>query len=259
MKTKERDSRLDGRPVPENLPEELLPLYDWWLLHGQKFILCLVVGAVAATGVYVYKNHRQAKATAVNTAVLQAQSVEDLEIAVSENGGSKAGNALRLRLAKEYFDAGKYEDALRIYDECLAKGSLAGFEEIATLGRAHALEAVGKNDEALAAYRNFQKNCEKSFLVNKAQLGEARALALLGKKDEAKALLENLKVKLAGDNGAEARIEALTKLIERYEPRAKRSLFELSEEIVKKGAAAPLVPAVAEKPAAVSTNTPAKK
>lgn len=259
MNTKERDSRLDGKPVPENLPEELLPLYDWWMLNGQKFIVCLVTVAVIAAGVFVYRNHQVAKATAVNSALLNAQSVEDLEIAVSENGGAKGGNALRLRLAKEYFNSGKYEDSLRIYDECLAGGNLAGFESIAILGRAHALEAVGKNEEALKEYRSFQKEFENSYLILKAQLGEARALALLGKKAEAKEYLENLKVKLADDGMAEARINALIKLVDRYTPRAKRSLFEMSDEILKKGEKAPAIPAVAEKPAAVSTNAPAKK
>ena len=24
-------------PIPENLPEELLPLYDWWKANGKRF------------------------------------------------------------------------------------------------------------------------------------------------------------------------------------------------------------------------------
>lgn len=263
MNSNQRDSRFDGKPIPENLPEELLPLYDWWTVNGQKFIICLAVGIIAIAGFYAFKNYRNAKATAVNTAVLQAQSVEDLEIAVSENGSAKGGNALRIRLAKAYFDAGKYEDALRVYDECLAKGSPEGFEEIVTLGRAYSLEALGKNDEALAIYRKFQKDNAKSFLILKAQFGEARALALSGKKDEAKAFLEELKVSLDDDAAAVAAIDNLSKLIERYTPRAKRSLFELSEDIVKKDAAVvpELAPAAAPKAdaAKTATNAPAVK
>ena len=37
--------------IPENLPEELLPIYDWWKTKGPAFLTALATAAVLAGGV----------------------------------------------------------------------------------------------------------------------------------------------------------------------------------------------------------------
>lgn len=232
------------RPIPENLPEELLPLYDWWKTNGLQFVATLVAAAVLGGSVFAFKQYRAAKIAGANQELMKASSLEDLEAVVAKYGTTKAGNAARLRLAKAYYDAAKYEDALAAYDTCLGKGAPAGFGQIAELGRAQALEALGRTEEAMTAFQAFSKAHEDHFLQPYAVMGEARILALQGKKDEAKKRLENLKAKVSDAPGWEMTIASLEGVITRYEPRAARSLFDAANEAAQK-AGAPAAPAPA--------------
>ena len=238
------------RPIPENLPEEMLPLYDWWKANGSQFLITLAAAAVLVGGVFAFKQYRTAKIVGANQEMMKATSLDELEAVVAKYGTTKAGNAVRLRLAKAYYDAAKYEEALGAYDACLSKGAPVGFADIATLGRAHALEGLNRLDDALAAYQAFEKANDGHFLQAQATLGIARILTLQGKKDEAKKLLENLKAKKADAPGWEMAIANLEGVIYRYEPRAARSLFDAANDAAAK--------AVAPAPA-LATPAPAKK
>lgn len=223
----------DVKPIPENLPEELLPLYDWWKEKGAKSLITAAAVTLVAVGVLGYMQFRKAKIADANIALTQANSVEELEGVVAKYGSLKVGNAARIRLAKAYYDASKYEDALATYEECEAKGPPKGFEEIVTLGRAHSLEALGKSDEALSIYKSFVETGKKSYLYPQAVMGLARVLTMQGKKDEAKKLLEELEAEKTDETAWEMAIANLEELIDRYEPRAKRSLFDMANEAGK--------------------------
>ncbi len=258
-------------PIPENLPEELLPLYDWWKANGKQFLITLAVAAVLLSGALTFKRVRTGKIAAANQELLRANSLDELEAAVAKYGSTKAGNATRMRLAKAYFDASKYEEALQAYDLCLRKGAPAGFKEIAELGRAHTLEGLNRLDEALQAFQTFEKNYADHFLRPQAVMGIARVMTLQGKKDEAKKLLENLKAEKTDDAVWEMAIANLEGVITRYEPRAERSLFDAANEAAKAvdapapitvpattpPVAVPAVPVPAPAPAAPAAATPA--
>jgi predicted negative regulator of RcsB-dependent stress response len=234
--------------IPKNLPLEMLPLYDWWKANGSQFLITLITVAVVGGGAFTYKQVRESKISEANKELLKANSLEDLENMVAKYGSVKAGNAARLRLAKAYYDASKYDEALEAYETCLRKGVANGFEEIAQLGRAHALEGLNRLDDALAAYQAFDKVSSGHYLQPQAQLGIARAYALQGKKDEAKKLLETLKAKQTGSAPLEMAIANLEGIIDRYEPRAARSLFDAADAAAK-SAPAPTVPAPQPSPA----------
>ena len=220
-------------PIPENLPEELLPLYDWWKANGKQFLIMVAAAAVLLGGALTLKRVRASKIAAANQELLKANSLDELEAAVAKYGATKAGNATRMRLAKAYFDASKYEEALQAYDLCLRKGAPTGFKEIAELGRAHTLEGLNRLDEALQAFQTFEKNYTDHFLRPQAVMGTARVMTLQGKKDEAKKLLENLKAEKTDDAVWEMAIANLEGVITRYEPRAERSLFDAANEAAK--------------------------
>lgn len=224
--------------IPENLPEELLPLYDWWKANSQHVIITAAAAIVIIGGVFAFKQYSDNKTTGANQELLRATSLDELEGAVAKYGSTKAGNAIRLRLAKAYYDASKYEEARDAYDMCIRKGAPAGFKEVAELGRAHALEGLGRLDDAMAAYTAFEKKHAEHFLQPQAVMGAARVLTLQGKKDEAKKRLENLKAQKTGDAAWEMAIANLDGIVDRYEPRAVRSLFEAADEAAKDAAPA---------------------
>ena len=238
------------QPIPTNLPIELLPLYDWWKTNGSQFAVTLAVVAILGGGAFAFKEYRLSRATNANKEFVHANSLEELESVVAKFGSTPTGNAARLRLAKAYFDASKYEDALSTYDTCLSKGAPKGFEDVARLGRAHALEALNRLDEALAAYEAFNKDAAGHFLQPQSQMGIARIYTLQGKKDEAKKLVENLKAQKTDNAVWEMAIANLEGVINRYEARASRSLFDAANEAAAKAPAPAPVPAPAPAPAA---------
>ena len=149
----------ENKNSEENLPAivkaapELLPVWDWWVKEGKSTLMMLVIAIVVVLGFYGGRNWLRARNAAANQALVNAFSVDELETAVSSYGSTKAGFALRQRLAKAYYDAERYQDALDVYDKLAAKASSnPAFGDIAIMGRAHALEGLAKYKEAQAAF-----------------------------------------------------------------------------------------------------------
>lgn len=212
----------------------------------------LLAAAILVGGYYVWKNHRAAKANAASEVVVNAYTVDELEDAAVKFKGAKSEGAIKIRLAKGYYDAGRYEESLSVYED-LAKSAPEGFDGVAAVGKAECLEALGKYDEALAAYDGFVSADEKSYLKLTAQLGAARCVALKGDKAMATERLETLKAAVGDEDAvAKARIEAAIDLVKRYEKREAVSLFDAAD------AAAKQIEKDAAQPAAEAPAAPAK-
>ncbi len=265
--------------TPEQIPAfikkapELLPLWDWWVKEGKSTLTMLVLAGAVVGAFYGIRGYLRSRDAAANAALTNSYTTDDLEAAVSSYGSSKVGPALKLRLAKAYYDAERYQDAFDTYDALAAKADkIPAFADVAYIGRAYSLEGLKKYQEAREAYAAFAKDESKtnSFLALSAKLGDARCQALAGDKDGAVKALDAIKATLKDDKLAEARVERLTDAIKRYEPgRSPRSLFDAADAAEKaieneKKAAAPAAPAAkpdvkpAEKPA-VPAAKPAEK
>ena len=156
--------------------------------------------------------------TAASESLVSAYTADELEEAVSRFGGQAVGGALKIRLAKSYFDAGRYEEALAQYEGLLANPP-DGFADIPAVGKAQCLEALGKFAEAAAAFDAFAEANPKSYLALTAQLGAARAFAQAGDKEKALARIDALKAANKDDEVAKARVEATEAVVKRYEPK----------------------------------------
>ena len=195
---------------------ELLPLVEWWEKDGKSTVIWLLVAAIAVGGWYGWKNHKAAVKAAASDALVNAYTTEEIEDAAAKFAGSATEGALKLRLAKSYFDAGRYEEALAQY-EALVGNAPDGFADIPVVGKAQCLEALGKFDEAAAAFDAFAEASPKNYLTLTAQLGAARSFAQAGDKKKALARIEALKAANTDDELAKARIEATETAIKRFE------------------------------------------
>ena len=194
---------------------ELLPLVEWWEKDGKSTVTWLLVAAIAVGGFYGWKHHRAAKKAAASEAVASAISTTALEDAVANFKGAATEGALKIRLAKNYFDAGRYDEAMKQYDE-LATMKLDGFADIPVVGKAQCLEAKGQFADAFAAFDAFAQANTNSYLTLTAQLGAARCLAQDGKKDEALKRLATLKDATKDDALANRRVESTESLVKRF-------------------------------------------
>ena len=195
---------------------ELLPLVEWWEKDGKSTVIWLLVAAIAVGGWYGWKNHKAAVKAAASDALVNAYTTEEIEDAAAKFSGSATEGALKLRLAKSYFDAGRYEEALAQY-EALEGNAPDGFADIPAVGKAQCLEALGKFAEAAAAFDAFAEASPKNYLTLTAQLGAARSYAQAGDKKKALARIEALKSANKDDELAKARIEATETAIKRFE------------------------------------------
>lgn len=198
---------------------ELLPLVEWWEKDGKSTVIWLLVAAIAVGGWYGWKNHKAAVKAAASDALVNAYTTEEIEDAAAKFAGSATEGALKLRLAKSYFDAGRYEEALAQY-EALEGNAPDGFADIPVVGKAQCLEALGKFDEAAKAFDAFAEASPKNYLTLTAQLGAARSFAQAGDKKKALARIEALKAANKDDELAKARIEATETAIKRFEKKA---------------------------------------
>ena len=146
------------------IPEELLPVIDWWEKDGKQTLAIVAVCGIAVLGYYGVKNHRAAQADAAAEALMSATSVDELAEAASNYEGTKAGPALKLRLAKACFDAEQYEQALELYEKLDGRAP-EGFEGAPAVGKAMCLEALERYDEAKAAFEAFAEAQPKSYLA----------------------------------------------------------------------------------------------
>ena len=194
---------------------ELLPLIEWWEKDGKSTVIWLLVAAIAVGGWYGWKNHKVAVKNAASEALVNAYTTEEIEDAVAKFSGSATAGALKLRLAKNYFDAGRYEEALAQY-EALVGNAPDGFADIPAVGKAQCLEALGKFDEAAKAFDAFAEANPKNYLALTAQLGAARAIAQAGDKKKALARIDALKAANKDDELAKARVEATESAIKRF-------------------------------------------
>lgn len=196
----------------KNYPE-FLPVIEWWEKDGKTTVIGLAVVLAIFAGYKGFTAHMAAVKNAASDALVSAYTTEEMEKAVADFGGKTAGGVLKLRLAKSYFDAGNFEAALEQYEDA-AKGELVGFEAIPVVGKAQCLEALGKADEALAAFDAFVEANPKNYLTLTAQLGGARCLAAKGDKDGALKRLAALKE--TADELTKARIEATETAVTRF-------------------------------------------
>ncbi len=251
------------------IPEELLPVIEWWEKDGKRTLAIAAAAVVVVAGYYGVKNWRESQRVAAGSALMNVSmggdSVEELEAAVASYGSSKSGAALKLRLAKAYYDAGRfdernYHNALEIFAQ-LAGNAPKGFEEVPALGTAACLEGLGKADEAIKAYSDFVAAYPASSYAVLAKIGAARCTALAGDKAKALADLAALKDALKDDDASLALVETAEDVVKRWEKREARNpaaTDEFATALEEVNATASEVAAmVAPEPAAAPAETPA--
>ena len=232
--------------LPKGFPPELIPLYDWWKKEGRSWLVALAIALAVVAAFYGGKAWMRSRQMAASSALAAATSVDELEMAVAQHGSSKAGGLMKLRLAKAYYDAGRFQDAHDLYSK-LAGSEPESFADYVKIGLAFSLEGLKKYEEArneFAQYAADEANANGIFLLT-AKLGAARCKAQAGDKEGAIKDLEALKEKCEKDGADASRIDSLIDACRRWEP---RSLFDAANEAAKQLDAA--APAAAPAPAA---------
>lgn len=236
----------------KNIPEELLPVVEYWEQHGKMTVAVALVALVAGVGYWAWDRARTQTRMEVADALVEnyagampgmtskqaaASAVDELQSAIGKAKDPAVVPLLKLRLAKMQYAAGNYAEAEALYTELKATPP-KGFEDVPAMGLAATLEATGKFAEAQAAYDAFVKENAASMLKLEAQIGSARCLAQAGQKDAAVKALDAL---IAAEDKLEAtkteKEAALVKAQEALAPLKRQGLTSKDKEFVDAEAA----------------------
>ena len=242
-----------AKPIPGFVPEELIPGWLWLQANGNQILVTVFIVAIVGAGTFLYRQHRAEQAAKASEQLgASSESLDTIEAAVAQSGNAAAGAALQLKLAKAYYDASKYEEALDTYTGFIRKHAGNPFVDVARVGSAFALLGLNRTDEALKALRDFQQAHPDHYLAPQVAMGEAACLAMQGKKTEAKTLIDDMRATrrdTAWDTAGKRFIGA----IDRYEGHSVKSLLEQANTLAPIGvpASAPitLAPAAPAAPA----------
>src|SRR5256885_7352322 len=153
-------------------------------------VLILALVGVAAFGGYRLYADRQANAAAEMLA--SAKTAADFQKVMAEYPSTAAGASAYLLLADAQRNDKKFAEAnatLQTFLDKFPKHELIGTARLATAGN---LEALGKKDEALAAYQRVVADNPKGFMAPIALYSEIHLLKEKKKIDEARRVCETL-------------------------------------------------------------------
>lgn len=175
----------------------------------------LVAAGIAVAAYYGYKNYRANAIAAASEAVVSGYTTEEIEETAAKFGDGKSGPAIKIRLAKKYYDAGRFDEAIALYDE-IAAAKCEGFGEIPVVGKALCLEGKRQFAEAKTAFEAFAQENPKSPFALTARLGAVRAQAQAGDKAGALKTLAAMKSEFKEGTPAHARVLATEDCVTRY-------------------------------------------
>ena len=225
-----------GNVPPTDMPEELIPVYDWYKENGRDFLLTLAIVLIAVFAVLAFRNFHARQNREASAALLSATDTQSLENLANQYGKTKIAPIISLRLAKARYDDGNYQGALNACDDFLKKNKKHELALEARLFRGASLEALERYDEAITSYQELSKE-PAAFISAQAIMGQARCLAAKDDKAAANALLDELAI-AQKDTKWETRANELRGVINRFEGFKNTSIFDRLQDAEAPQAAA---------------------
>lgn len=122
---------------------------------------------------------------------LPAKKIKGLKFIADEYGNTESGEAAKIFLANSYYQLGKYDEALKYYEDYDGDNKL--FQATAYAGAAACYELKGNKEKAAELYLKAAKVVDSEVTTPEYLLYAARLNAEMGKKDVARKLLDQIK------------------------------------------------------------------
>src|SRR5689334_3664155 len=177
-----------------------LDLMEWFQVNSRVITAAAAVVAVAAAGYWFYTRSQQIKTVNAERSLMQAEqslqsgntalATSDLQRVVSRYKGTGAGTEAALLLAQTNYNAGKYQDGIKVLQDVL--GSAGGSEASVQGLIGDGYSQMNKPTDAAKAYERAAQaaefDTEKAYYRAKA----ARTYAAAGNTAEAKRIWTEL-------------------------------------------------------------------
>ncbi len=119
------------------------------------------------------------------------KKIKGLRYIVDEYGSTDAGEDAKIFLANSYFNLGKIDEALELYEDY--SGSNKIFRATANAGAAACYEIKNNHEKAIEHYLKAAKLINSEAFTPTYLLNAAKLYAQNGKKDQAKKILDQIK------------------------------------------------------------------
>ena len=175
-------------------------LMDWFQVNSRYVVIAAVVIAVAAAGYWFYMRSQQIKTINAERSLVQAEqslqsgntalATSDLQRVVTRYKGTAAGTEAAMLLAQTHYNAGKYQDGVKVLEEVSGKagGSEASLQSLIGDGYSQ----LGKAADAAKAYERAadaaEFDTERAYYRAKA----ARSFTAAGNVNDAKRIWSQL-------------------------------------------------------------------
>jgi tetratricopeptide (TPR) repeat protein len=173
---------------------------DWFQVNSRFIGIGAVVVAVAAAGYWFYIRSQQIKTVNAERSLMQAEqslqsgntalATSDLQRVVGRYKGTGAGTEAAMLLAQTDYNAGKYQDGIKVLEE--VSGKAGGSEAAVASLIGDGYSQMGKPADAAKAYEraagSAEYDTERAYYRSKA----ARSYASAGNAAGARRLWEQL-------------------------------------------------------------------
>jgi predicted negative regulator of RcsB-dependent stress response len=183
-------------PIAKPQPADpALEAQVFWLKHRKEFLSLLAIALVAISVVTVYRVYRERRETAASAMFSSARTANDYVQVISRYGDTSAGAAAYLLLANIEREERKFPEANATLQTFVEKFPQHELVSTARMAIAADLEALGKEDEALAMYQLIASTDVGSFTAPHALLTQARILQTKNRIEDARRICETIMTK----------------------------------------------------------------
>jgi TolA-binding protein len=164
----------------------------FWERYKKEVMAVLILALLAGAGFGGYKIYSDRQANAAASMLASARTATDFQKVISDYPGTAAGGSAYLLLADAQRNEKKFGEAnatLQTFLDKFPKHELVGTARLAIAGN---LEALGKKDEALAAYQRLVATDPKGFTAPVALYSQIHLLKEKKQIEEARKVCETI-------------------------------------------------------------------
>src|SRR6267143_940747 len=176
-------------------PDPALEAQVFWLKYRKELLGLLAIALVAISAVSAYRVYRDRREMAASAMFGSARTANDYLQVINRYGDTSAAAAAYLSLANIQREERKFSEAnttLQTFIDKFPQHELVSTARMAIAGN---LEALSKQDEALAMYQLIASTNAGSFNAPHALLAQAQILQAKNRTEDARRICETIMTK----------------------------------------------------------------
>jgi len=180
-------------PVAKELrTDPALEAQVFWFKYRREIAILLILGIVAIFAIAGYRLYRDRREATAATLFVAAKTPAAYEDVINRYGDTAAGASAYLLLADGQRNQAKYSEANATLVKFLEKFPQHELASTARMAMAANLEAMGKQDEALATYQQIASANAESFNAPMALIEQVHILQEKNRIDDARRICETI-------------------------------------------------------------------